>query len=66
MLPQYKALQTRLVNKAVASAPTRKKCPKCGRVRQLEKFGIRTQHAKNGRPERSLPQSWCRDCRKGQ
>jgi hypothetical protein len=65
LTPQFKSMQTRMVNTLRKELPKRKRCPRCGGVKEIEKgFGFRTQHdKKTGKPERSLPQSYCRECR---
>lgn len=66
MTPQFKTLQKKMLRKASSAAPKKKTCPKCKRTRDVKKyFGFRTQHAKNGEPQRSMPQSYCVECRRG-
>lgn len=64
MLPQFKGLQTRMVKKTLKELPKTKRCPKCHKNRNIKMFGVRTQHAKNGKPERTMVQSWCKKCRR--
>lgn len=64
VIPQHKAMQTRMVKAVAMQAPKRKTCPKCKRTRAMKNFGVRTQHDAQGKPVRSLPQSYCKDCRK--
>lgn len=66
MLPQYKALHKKLMKQALNEAPQQKQCPKCRETKDVAKhFGFRTQHSlETGEPKRTMPQSYCRSCRK--
>lgn len=55
-----------MLRKAQAKATKTKVCPKCTKRKNLAKgFGFRTQHDAAGVPVRTLPQSYCRECRRG-
>lgn len=61
----WRAMQAKMVRKTAEKTPKMKECPKCYRRRSVEKyFGFRTQHGLDGRPQRSMVQSYCVDCRK--
>ena len=67
-------MKTDIVEKKIAAVlasalrklPRRIKCPKCGRSRGKEQFGLRTMEKdESGVPTRVRAQSWCRSCRSG-
>lgn len=50
---------------AMQSLPKRVRCPKCGRVRSREDFGLRVMSRDPaGLPTRISRQSYCKDCRR--
>jgi rubredoxin len=49
---------------AFADLPERLTCPRCGRSRKKEFFGVRVvKKDARGRPLQIYRQSYCRDCR---
>jgi hypothetical protein len=57
-------VQQGMLMQAIKHYPKRKRCPHCSKVKDVKKgFGFRTVHSKAGYPERTLPQSHCRQCR---
>jgi hypothetical protein len=53
-----------LLTAALQALPKRLRCPKCGRARSREDFGLRVMaRDAAGLPTRISRQSYCKDCR---